>query len=161
MPPSQLTVPDNLTLTSNSTNLLTLKGHRDTAGRRDLRTVDRGRRRRLEREHPGTVDRRDQRRAAHPRRVRQRHDVEDRPSCRSNPRRDRLYNTTAGFWAGNNAFLYAQSGTAKNNATGYASWWNSLIVALSTNANNSGNTANYAPATSGTVGNIEALIQWS
>ena len=26
MPPSQLTVPDNLTLTSNSTNLLTLKG---------------------------------------------------------------------------------------------------------------------------------------
>ena len=71
------------------------------------------------------------------------------------------YNTTAGFWAGNNAFLYAQSGTAKNNATGYASWWNSLIVALSTNANNSGNTANYAPATSGTVGKIEALIQWS
>jgi hypothetical protein len=71
------------------------------------------------------------------------------------------FNITAGFWAGNNAFVYVPGGTAKNNATGYASWWNSLIVALSTSANNSNNTTNYAPPTSGTVGNIEALIQWS
>jgi hypothetical protein len=71
------------------------------------------------------------------------------------------FNTDGGFKAEDQSVIYAYTSTAKNNGTGYASNWNSLIAADSTSANNSGNTTNYSPATSGTEGNFAALIRWS
>jgi hypothetical protein len=45
------------------------------------------------------------------------------------------FNTDGGFKAEDQAVIYAYTSTAKNNATGYLSQWNSLIVADNTNAN--------------------------
>jgi hypothetical protein len=58
-------------------------------------------------------------------------------------------------------FLVADGGTARNNGTGYSANWNGLVSANSTSANNSGNTTNYSPATSGTPGNFDGLSRWS
>lgn len=71
------------------------------------------------------------------------------------------FGSSHGYLATNNGFLFAQGSTARNNVTGYGASWNSLVVALSTNANNSGNTTNYSPATSGTPGNFDGLTNWS
>lgn len=71
------------------------------------------------------------------------------------------FNATTGFRADDSAHILANSSTARNNATGYFASWQSLIVADTTNANNSGNTTNYSPATSGTEGNNSGLIRWS
>jgi hypothetical protein len=71
------------------------------------------------------------------------------------------FNVTNGFRAEDGATLLVISSTARNNGIGYFSTWQSLLVADTTNANNSGNTTNYSPATSGTEGNTSALIRWS
>ncbi len=71
------------------------------------------------------------------------------------------YNTDSGFKSQDGSTLYAAGSTARNNAVGYFATWQSLLAADSTNANNSGNTTNYSPATSGTEGNTSALIRWS
>jgi hypothetical protein len=71
------------------------------------------------------------------------------------------YNSDPGFYAANGAYLAASGSTARNNGTGYNAQWGGLAVALSTSANNSGNTTNYSPATSGTPGNFDALTRWS
>jgi hypothetical protein len=71
------------------------------------------------------------------------------------------YNSSAGFKADDHATNFATDSTARHNATGYQATWESLLVADNTNANNSGNTTNYSPGTSGTEGNFSALIRWS
>lgn len=45
--------------------------------------------------------------------------------------------------------------------TGYAAGWNALTIATNTSANNSGNSFNYNPPTSGTPANFDALTNWS
>jgi hypothetical protein len=71
------------------------------------------------------------------------------------------FNATNGFRAEDIASALVSGSTALNNGVGYYSTWQSLLVADSTSANNSGNTTNYSPATSGTEGNTSALIRWS
>jgi hypothetical protein len=68
---------------------------------------------------------------------------------------------TVGFHAASFGHLAAATATARSNGTGYVATWNSLLAADLTNANNSGNTANYNPGTSGTPSSNNGLIRWS
>lgn len=72
------------------------------------------------------------------------------------------FNSVNGFSSNYNSTMYADTASAKNNATaGYVASRMGYISAASTNANNSANGANYNPATSDTVGNINSIITWS
>lgn len=66
-----------------------------------------------------------------------------------------------GYFANNQSVISAFNCAARNNSFGYYSQRNSVIVASGTNANNSGNGANYSPAASDAPGNVDAIIQWS
>lgn len=71
------------------------------------------------------------------------------------------YNTDSGFLAGNTSYLAAAGATARNNGTGYNANWAGFINAVTTSGNNSGNTTNYSPSTSGVPGNNNAMVRWS
>jgi hypothetical protein len=68
------------------------------------------------------------------------------------------YNQAAGFVAQNNSTMLVDTSTARNNLIGYAADWHGLLIARGTSANNSGNTTNYSPATSGVEGNFGGII---
>lgn len=68
---------------------------------------------------------------------------------------------TQGISAISGGNLRAESASAVACTTGYYAIRQSFIDALTTNANNSGNTTNYSPATSDTVGNVNSIITWS
>jgi len=71
------------------------------------------------------------------------------------------YITNNGYYAENKGTIHCNAATAQNCNIGYLADWNSYLYALNTNANNSGNVTNYTPATSGTEGATDGIIQWS
>lgn len=69
---------------------------------------------------------------------------------------------TYGCYALGMGYIYVDNGTAMDNSnTGYYAGRRAYILATSTNANNSGNGADYSPAASDTFGNSNGSITWS
>jgi hypothetical protein len=60
-----------------------------------------------------------------------------------------------------NGFMQVDGATSRSNATGYFAQIQGVLAAGSTNANNSGNTTNYSPGTSGVEGNNGGMIIFS
>ena len=69
------------------------------------------------------------------------------------------HHTQFGILATNNGVAYVDGCKARNNPTAYGASWNGLTVATNTSANNSGNTTDYSPPTSGTPANIDGSDQ--